>query len=143
MQIIKKPVAPKTLKEAGMRALKNALKLTAFVAIGFLMVHWLVGGQDEIIGSTSPEQGADVMEIREPAKDSPAYVLGKHQDECWNSSQEPKADLPGAAIVQFKSGKTIYTKNHKLVDAAFNEALAAIGFGDKTSDKIDVIALCI
>ncbi len=142
-KLIKPTPAAKTLKEAAMRGLVKAIKVVGFIAIGFLMVHWLTGGQDEIINGTFPDRDQQVMDIREPAKHSPAAVLSAHEDECWNAQQNPKADLPGAAIVQFNNGKTIYTKNHKLVDAAFNEALAAIGFGDKTSDKIEVIALCI
>lgn len=126
MQIIKKPVAPKTLKEAGMRALVNTAKIIGGLLVGALLVHWLTGGQQEIIEGGMqdiPQQHQQI--VQKPVKDSPAYVLGKHQDSCWTSEQDPKAELPGAAVVQF------------------NEALAAIGYGDITSDKIDVIALCI
>lgn len=112
----------------------------------FVLSHWLTAGLDEII---DVEQGTpgDAMEIREPVKDSPSFVYEKHKDTCWTMNEEPKAELPGAAIVQFNDGRTKYVTNEtprgfKLVDAAFNEALAAVGYGDKTSDKIDVIALC-
>jgi hypothetical protein len=146
MDSVKKFVTPtikSTLKEHLMYKLGQVLKMAAFVAIGFLAVHWLTAGQDNIINGTTPEQrDQQVMDIREHAPNSPAGVLSAHEDDCWTSEQQPKAELPGAAIVQFKDGRTIYTKKHVLVDAAFNEALASIGFGDKTSDKIDVIALC-
>lgn len=143
-----KPKTHATLKEALMAKLITVAKMCAMVAVGFLMVHWLTGGQQEIIdGTYDPNRDAQVMDIREPAKGSPAAVMAKHKDHCWTSKQEPLADLPGAAVVQFNSGKTIYVTNDtprgfKLVDAAFNEALAAVGYGDVTSDEIEVIALC-
>ena len=149
---IKNPLkkeAPKTMTEALKKGLLNAGKIAFGLAVGFLFVHWMTGGQDEIINGTTgslPSQEAPVD--RAPVKDSPSYVMEKHSKTCWTSEQEPKADLQGAAIVQFNSGKTVYVTNdtprgYKLVDAAFNEALAAIGYGDKTSDEITVIALCI
>lgn len=143
-----KPKTHATLKEALMAKLITVAKMCAMVAVGFLMVHWLTGGQQEIIdGTYDPNRDAQVMDIREPAKNSPSYVMDKHRDDCWTMDEEPKADLPGAAIVQFNSGKTVYVTNEtprgfELVDAAFSEALAAVGYGDVTSDEIDVIALC-
>lgn len=144
-----KKEAPKTMTEALKKGLLNAGKLALGLAVGFLFVHWMTGGQDEIINggmSDIPAQEAPVD--RAPVKDSPSYQMEKHRDTCWTMDEEPKAELPGAAIVQFQSGHTEYVTNDtprgfKLVDAAFNEALAAVGYGDKTSDQIDVIALCI
>lgn len=145
-----KPKQHATLKDALVFKLKGLIKVAAFVAVGFLLVHWLVGGQQEIIDGTydpDRQQSADVMDIREPAKGSPSAVMEKHGHECWTSKQEPKADLPGAAVVQYPSGKTVYVDNstpkgYKIVDAAFNEALAAVGYGDVTTDAFEVIALC-
>ena len=136
---IKKTEAPKTLKEAGMRALQNTLRIAGGLLVGYILVHWLTGGLDEI---TQPYPSAPIMEERAPVKDSPAFVWEKHKDDCWRGSDQPKAELPGAAIVQFNSGKTVYTTKHVLVDEAFNEALANVGYGDKTSDRLEVIALC-
>lgn len=117
-----------------------------FIVVAFIMTHWLTAGQDNIIngmGDGSKPTQEQIMQGRENAPGSPAYVLEQHKADCWTSSDEPKADLPGAAIVQWtKNGMVQYTTVHWKVDAAFNEALAAIGFGDKTSDKLDVIALC-
>lgn len=89
-----------------------------------------------------PTTSRDAMDIRENVPGSPDAVLEEYRAECWTMGDEPKAELPGAAIVQFHDGRTIYTQKHVLVDAAFNEALAAVGYGEKTSDRIEVIALC-
>lgn len=140
---------PANSKEANMQKIVSLLKLVAVLAIAAYMVHVLTAGQDNIINST-PNQGREVMDIREAAPHSPDAVMSqkKVQKECWTKDEDPKAELPGAAVVQFKSGYTEYVTNDtpkgwKLVDAAFNEALANIGFGDKVSDLIDPIALCI
>lgn len=91
----------------------------------------------------NPNSGATAMSVREDAAHSPEGVLNKHRTECWTMSQPALAEKPTAAIVQFKDGRAVYTQKSSLVDAALNEALAAIGYGDKTSEKIDVIALCL
>ena len=100
-----------------------------------MVVTLLLGGEATV--------AAPVVVERAPVKTSPTYVLSQHKDDCWSMNDQPKADLPGGAIIQFTNGRTIYTQKHILVDAAFNEALAAIGYGDITSDEFDVIALCI
>lgn len=140
---------PANSMEANMQRITSLLKLVAILAVAAYMVHVLTAGHDNIT-NTTPNAGREVMDIREPAENSPAAVMSqkKVQKQCWTKDEAPKAELPGAAVVQFKSGYTEYVTNDtprgfKLVDAAFNEALAAIGYGDKTSDKIDVIALCI
>lgn len=140
---------PANSKEANMQRITSLLKLVAILAVAAYMVHVLTAGQDNIT-NTTPNAGREVMDIREPAKNSPSAVMSqkKVQKQCWTMDEAPKAELPGAAVVQFKSGYTEYVTNEtprgfKLVDAAFNEALAAVGYGDVVSEKIDVIALCI
>jgi hypothetical protein len=140
---------PANSKEANMQKIVSLLKMVALLAIAAYMLHIFTAGQDNIINS-NPTQGREVMDIREAAPHTPDAVMSqkKVQKQCWTMNEDPKAELPGAAVVQFKSGYTKYVTNdtpkgYKLVDAAFNEALAAVGYGDKTSDQIDVIALCI
>jgi len=132
---------PKTMNEAIKKGLLQALKLTLGLAVGFLLVHWMTGGQGIITGTTG-ELPSQTQVDRAPTQSMAEKVLEQHQDECWTGSQQPKADLPGAAIVQFPNGMVQYTTVHWKVDAAFNEALANIGFGDKISKKLDPIALC-
>lgn len=115
-----------------------------FIAVAFILTHWLSAGQDNIIDGMGPKPSQDqIMQGRENAPGSPAYVLEQHKDDCWTGDQKPKADLPGAAIVQWeKNGMVQYTTVHWKVSAAFDEALARIGYGDKMSNKLDPIALC-
>lgn len=137
-----KPKQHDTLKDALIHKMKGLVKGLALVAISFLAVHWLVGGQG-IITATPGELPSQTQVDRAPTQSLAEKVLEQHKDECWTGSQQPKADLPGAAIVQFSNGMVQYTTVHWKVDAAFNEALANIGFGDKVSKKLDPIALCI
>lgn len=148
MAISIKPKAPATLKEALVKALSNTIKLALGLALGALFVHWFTGGQSYIVTQPQlPTPGQEALVDRALVKGSPGYVLDQHRDDCWTMEQAPKAELPGAAIIQFTDGHTVYVKNttprgFKLVDAAFNEALAIAGFGDKYSERIDVVALC-
>lgn len=130
--------------------LRKLAFLAGFAIVSIVLVCFWVGSQNEIVDTsrTNPTP-AQIMQGRTPVTETPDYVLAKHKNTCWTSDQSPKADLPGAAIVQFTDTyRTVYVENttprgFKLVDAAFNEALAAVGYGDVTSDKIDVIALCV
>lgn len=73
-------------------------------------------------------------------------LMARYDDVCWDGSEKPLADLPGAAIVRYANGEVEYVKdanNHKVVEAAFNEALANIGYGDVTSDRLDPMAMCL
>lgn len=112
---------------------------------GMVVVQDYIASQAVLVAPEGANEG-DVMDLRKPAKGSPAAVLAKHPlgEQCWTEKDEPLADLPGHAIVQFDSGKTIYTGKHALVDAAFNEALAAIGYADHRDNLpfSNVIALC-
>lgn len=125
--------------------LKNLITMIVAAIAGFGIVYFLNGHVMNMtfVQPQAPHQSTEV------AKDSPAGLFEMHKDDCWRGSDMPKAELPGAAIVQFeKTGKAIYISNEtprgvRLVDAAFNEVLAQIGYGDKESDKIDVVALCI
>lgn len=115
-----------------------------FIVVALILTHWFTAGQDSIINGMGDQPSqSDIMQGRENAPGSPAYVLEQHKTDCWTGSQQAKADLPGAAIIQWtKNGMVQYTTVHWKVNVALNEAPAAIGYGDKTSDKLDVIALC-
>jgi hypothetical protein len=133
-----------TLKDALMHRGKMVLIFAAYFGVFLILVHWAIGGQSEIVAGDDYHNG----EIANPVlPGSPADVLNRHLAECWVSEQAPKAELPGAAIVVYPSGKAVYVNNKtpkgfKIVDIAFDEALAAIGYGDKTTDEFDVVALC-
>lgn len=45
--------------------------------------------------------------------------------------------------MQLSSGDVIYTTRHGMVDEAFAEALADAGYGDRVSDRLDPVALCV
>lgn len=146
MRHLVKFIKPKThanLKEALMHKAKQVGILVAYAAVAGIMIHWLVGGQSDLAAlDQAPDANQSVTDTREPSKGTPQYVLNKHRSECWVGNETPKAELPGAAIVQFVDGRTVYTKKHSLVDAAFNEVLAQAGFDTKRSDNIVVVALC-
>lgn len=136
--------APKPIKTVLINAgiLPFQMMLPGFLM--FLGVTFLV--QAGIIPQTMtmPEPNRPTKDLKIEAPVNPAsQLLEAHRADCWTGSQKAKAELPGAAIVQFvKGGHTVYTKRHILVDAAFNEVLAEVGYGDKKSDVIDVVALC-
>lgn len=120
------------------QTLVKALLIPAIMVGGFAGSYGIVSAMN-VTKLVPAEPGVHGnVDTETPAE----HVLKAHQNECWGGSQEPKAQFPGAAIVRLNDGRVVYTKKHVLVDAAFNEALANIGFGDKTSDKLDVVALC-
>lgn len=142
-----KPLRHTSVHAALMHRMKKIVVFVAYATLAALAVHWLIGGQDEIINGDAQVPG-QVMDIREYAKDSPAYVLDQHRKTCWTSKQIPKAALPGAAVIQFKDGHAEYVTNdtpvgYKLVDIAFKQALASIGYGPKIKTSIETIALCV
>lgn len=131
---------PKTFKQAIAGSLTFSAMCLGGLVFGFLAVHWLTGG----VGNMTMQPNHEGSSAARPlSPGSPEYVLKQHQADCWTGNQEKKADLPGAAIIQWeKNGMVQYTTVHWKVSAAFNEALASIGYGDKVSHKLDVIALC-
>lgn len=131
--------APKSMR----KALTTALFKPVQIMLPFVLMYGVVS---LLVRTGIVPQVAVMPEPNRPTQDlkieAPVSLLEKHRAECWTGSEKPKAELPGAAIVQFKDGRVVYTNKHALVDAAFNEVLASVGYGDKISDLIDPIALC-
>lgn len=118
-------------------------------ALPLLIAALVVAGWGAYIAAqqttTRWETGTDVevMQIRDHAEGSPAALLDAHAGDCWTGTQQPKAPLPGSALVQNPSGVTVRTHSPRLVDAAFREALAAAGVGPSYDNpSVTVIALC-
>lgn len=108
-------------------------KGVAWLIAATILTWWLAAGADDI--ATPP-----------PVNDTPfapGTVLHEHDSECWRAGERPLAEIPGSAIVQFRDGTTVRTYRHDLVDEAFAEALAESGYGDRVSDRIDPIAMCL
>jgi len=109
--------------------------------IALLLVHILYNLPNQDIVTAIPNNGE--VTGRAPVKDSPEYLLKQYDSVCWTEHEQPLAQLPGAAIVQYTNGHTVYTRDHDLVDAAFSESLHGLGFNkEPVSDRIDPIALC-
>lgn len=138
MQNIFKPKTHATIKDALLYKLKTVVLYVGVAMLAFVAVHWLTGGVQNM--TMQPHEDHSVVKPLSPG--SPEYVFNQHKADCWNGTMEKKADFPGAAIIQWSNGMVQYTTVHWKVSAAFDEVLASIGYGDKTTKKFDVIALC-
>lgn len=92
-----------------------------------------------------PMPGAEFTSppARPEAPSEAERLLIEHADECWQGHEAALAELPSAAIVRFTDGRVAYVTRPVLVDEAFAEVLSGIGYGDRVSDRLDPVALCL
>jgi hypothetical protein len=132
--------APKqrSLRARLLRAAASAAVITAAFGGSFVL-----GGAGEATMVEVP--GGDAAPaIDRPSADPAAALLKGRRGQCWTEGQEPKAALPGHAIVTYvATGEAAYTARFADVDAAFSEALHAAGYGGEVSARLDVAALCV
>lgn len=122
------------------KTLKRQIATIALCAVEANVAFLLVTAT---VAPIAPHTVPDVEPVASPEQ----VLVDAHADDCWASTDAPLADLPGAAIVRLGRGddtRVIYTTKRRLVDAAFTEALASIGYAeDPGDDGIETVRLCV
>lgn len=130
-----KPTERKPFGKHMLAALSRALLNFALIVGAFFAVQQFSTGT---VVHAEPDAPIEITQISEGEE-----LLTEYDDSCWTAEETKLVDIPGSAIITFADDSAVVTTDVKNVTAAWSEVLASLGFDEPTTDKFDVVALCV